>query len=256
MPMMVSTRMRARAAGPCRGARSSGTRPASMRVSSTSWEACQNSRYGLMVVPKIADHHLPERALGSDRAATAGPAAPGPRARGSCTAPRNRRTATASATSGCARSARSRRGSARRSGPTPNSSDASRPAGSAGRSRRVAAAMAPKSAPMLMVLASTSSAAAPFRHRARVVAAQVRGQAPAGGAADAGADRLDHDHERKGDEQRPAELEAEACAGLGVGGDAARVVVGGAGDEPGPEHRAQPRRARAAAAVTVVGVSG
>ena len=34
---------------------------------------------------------------------------------------------------------------------------------------------------------------------------------------------------------RPQHAEAELRAGLRVGGDAARVVVGGAGDQAGPE---------------------
>jgi hypothetical protein len=55
------------------------------------------------------------------------------------------------------------------------------------------------------------------------------------GPADARREHLDADHERRRQQQRPDEGEAELRAGLRVGGDAARVVVGGAGDEAGPE---------------------
>ena len=65
--------------------------------------------------------------------------------------------------------------------------------------------------------------------------ADVARDAVAGDAADARADDLDADHQRRGQEHAPQHAEAELRAGLRVGGDAARVVVGRAGDEPGAE---------------------
>src|SRR4051812_40703600 len=59
----------------------------------------------------------------------------------------------------------------------------------------------------------------------------VGGEAVAGDAADARADHLDADHERRGEKHRPEQAVAVLRARLRVGGDAARVVVRRAGDE-------------------------
>src|SRR4029077_16056919 len=52
-------------------------------------------------------------------------------------------------------------------------------------------------------------------------------------------DQLNGDHERRGQEHRPAQRVAELGAALGIGGDAAWIVIGGAGDQAGPEHGKQ-----------------
>ena len=70
---------------------------------------------------------------------------------------------------------------------------------------------------------------------ARVVATDVVRETPAGGAADARADQLDGRHQRPGQHGGPQQAVAEGGAGLRVGGDAARIVVGGAGDQAGTE---------------------
>ena len=74
----------------------------------------------------------------------------------------------------------------------------------------------------------------PVQQPGRVVLANIGGQAVAGHTADAGTDDLNADHERKGEERRPQDGVAEAGAHLGVGRDATRIVVGSAGDKPGP----------------------
>lgn len=76
----------------------------------------------------------------------------------------------------------------------------------------------------------------------RIVGAHVRREPLARHAADARADELDGRHQRIGQQQRPQQFEAELRAGLRVGADAGRVVVGGAGDETGAE-ATQPRAA-------------
>ena len=53
--------------------------------------------------------------------------------------------------------------------------------------------------------------------------------------ANAGTDDLNSRHERQGQEHRPEQREAKLCTCLRISGDAARVVVGGAGHEPRPE---------------------
>ncbi len=73
----------------------------------------------------------------------------------------------------------------------------------------------------------------------RVMRADVAGDALAGHAADARADLLDRRHQREAEQHHPAHRVAELRAGLRVGGDAARIVVGGAGDQS----RAEPARA-------------
>src|SRR6185295_1565927 len=83
--------------------------------------------------------------------------------------------------------------------------------------------------------------------RSREMIADVRRQAVPGDAPDARADDLDADHQRRGEYHRPQQPVAELRAGLRVRGDAARIVVGGAGDEAGPE----PLQERHAAAVVL-----
>ena len=102
-------------------------------------------------------------------------------------------------------------------------------------SSRTASPIAPRSAPILIVLATSSSATTPCSSQPRIVPAQVAGDAVAGRPADPGADLLDRRHQRIGEQQRPADAEAELRAGLAIGGDAAGIVVGGAGDEAGPQ---------------------
>ena len=71
----------------------------------------------------------------------------------------------------------------------------------------------------------------PRSSRPRIVAAQILRDAVAGYAADPCADRLDGRHQRKAEQHRPAEAVAELRAHLAVGRDAARIVVGRAGDQ-------------------------
>ena len=54
MPLHVSQRMRRSSAGADGRSRKSGAAPGRLCISSTSSEACQKKRYGLMVVPKTA----------------------------------------------------------------------------------------------------------------------------------------------------------------------------------------------------------
>ena len=84
---------------------------------------------------------------------------------------------------------------------------------------------------MLMVLATNSSATSSQTTGAREDVEHVGRQAAAGDPADARADRLDRDHHRPGQHHRPKQAEAGLRAGLRIGGDAAGVVVGGAGDD-------------------------
>jgi hypothetical protein len=53
----------------------------------------------------------------------------------------------------------------------------------------------------------------------------------AGDAADLGADQLDGDHEWRGEKHGPEQAVAERSAGLGVGRNAGRIVVGRAGHQ-------------------------
>lgn len=54
MPIVVSTPMRRKALDACFGARRNGLRRLLEAISSTSCAACQQNRYGLMVVPSRA----------------------------------------------------------------------------------------------------------------------------------------------------------------------------------------------------------
>ncbi len=75
--------------------------------------------------------------------------------------------------------------------------------------------------------------------------ADVAGNALAGDAAYARADFLDGRHQRKAEQHHPAHRVPELRAGLRVGGDATRIVVGGAGYQTGAEPAEQPRARRA-----------
>jgi hypothetical protein len=86
-----------------------------------------------------------------------------------------------------------------------------------------------------MVFATTSNATIAYRNRLREVAADVRRETVAGHAAHTGAHHLDADHQRIGENNGPAKLVAELSTGLRVCRDAARIVVGRAGDQPGTE---------------------
>src|SRR4030095_3925279 len=55
------------------------------------------------------------------------------------------------------------------------------------------------------------------------------------GASEARGNDLDPDHQRRREQHAPQHAEPELGAGLRIGGDAARIVVGGAGDEAGSE---------------------
>ncbi len=70
-----------------------------------------------------------------------------------------------------------------------------------------------------------------IEHGSRVVLADDARDAVAGHPADARADLLDRAHQRPAKHQHPAQAKAELCARLGIGGDAARIVVGGARDQ-------------------------
>lgn len=61
--------------------------------------------------------------------------------------------------------------------------------------------------------------------------AEIGRRALAGDPADAGADQLDRGHQRIGQRHGPKQPESELRAGLGIGGDPARIVVRSAGDQ-------------------------
>ena len=65
------------------------------------------------------------------------------------------------------------------------------------------------------------------------MAAQVARNSMPRRAADACTDFLNRRHQRKRQEHRPSDAEPELRAGLGVGSDPGRIVVGGACDESG-----------------------
>ena len=71
--------------------------------------------------------------------------------------------------------------------------------------------------------------------RGRIVPADIAGDAVPGDAADPRGDFLDRRHQRKGQQHGPADAVAELRAGLAVGADPRRIVVGRAGDQAGPE---------------------
>ena len=63
----------------------------------------------------------------------------------------------------------------------------------------------------------------------------IGGDPLAGGAADMGADKLNGDHERRREEDRPEQAKAKLSAGLRIGGDAGWIVIGRAGDQSRPQ---------------------
>ena len=91
-----------------------------------------------------------------------------------------------------------------------------------------------------MMFATSSSPTIDVQQPARVMRADVAGDALAGDPADARADLLDRRHQREAEQHHPAHRVAELRAGLRVGGDAARIVVGGAGDQSRAEPAEQP----------------
>ena len=87
------------------------------------------------------------------------------------------------------------------------------------------------SAAILMMFATSSSRHDRVQQPGRIVLCDVRGKAFAGHPTDARADQLNSHHEREGEERRPQNRIADACPDLRIGGDAARIVIGGAGDQ-------------------------
>ena len=73
------------------------------------------------------------------------------------------------------------------------------------------------------------------QHYWRKIALDVGGQAAPRNAADARADELDRDHQRQRQRHGPQHRVAELRAGLGIGGDAAGIVVRRAGDQAGAQ---------------------
>ena len=67
------------------------------------------------------------------------------------------------------------------------------------------------------------------------MAAQVLCDAGAGHPPDLRRHFLDDDHQRKGQHEGPGQGIAELCADLAMRTDAARIVVGRAGDKPRPQ---------------------
>ncbi len=88
---------------------------------------------------------------------------------------------------------------------------------------------------MLIVLAAEQQPDQDVDDRPREHEHHVAGKALAGDAADARAHRLHRDHHRPGQHHGPQQPHAGLGAGLRIGGDAARIVVGRAGDEARPE---------------------
>jgi hypothetical protein len=70
----------------------------------------------------------------------------------------------------------------------------------------------------------------------------VGGEALAGDPPDLRADELDRDHERRGQKHGPQQAEPELRAGLRIGGDPRRIVVGSSSDEAWPQPLQQRRR--------------
>ena len=68
---------------------------------------------------------------------------------------------------------------------------------------------------------------------------EIAGNAKPRHRADARRDHLRHRHQRIAEQHHPAELIAELCAGLAVGGDAARVVIRSPGDQAGAKRLEQ-----------------
>src|ERR1700686_363560 len=69
--------MRSLASGPCLGALTRGLRSGTSPISSTSCEACQKNRYGLMVVPRMATTVV-QNATSAENVGTKNPRATSP----------------------------------------------------------------------------------------------------------------------------------------------------------------------------------
>jgi len=74
------------------------------------------------------------------------------------------------------------------------------------------------------------------RGMSETVSPQVLRDAASGGRANLRADRLDRGQQRVAEQHCPGQAIAELRADLAIGADAARIVVGRAGDETGTEH--------------------
>ena len=94
-----------------------------------------------------------------------------------------------------------------------------------------ASPMAAMSAAILMVLAISSRPTSAVQDRPRENRFHVGRQSFAGDVAEARAHHLDADHQGIGEQHRPQHVVAELGAGLAVGRDAARIVIGSARDE-------------------------
>jgi hypothetical protein len=70
---------------------------------------------------------------------------------------------------------------------------------------------------------------------ARIMLAYVCGDPFAGGAADPGADLLNDGHQGIAEQHGPGNGITQLCAGLGIGRNAARIVVCGSGNQPWPQ---------------------
>ena len=70
-----------------------------------------------------------------------------------------------------------------------------------------------------------------IKHGGRIIAAHVLGEAISGDPSHPGADHLDRAHQRIGQQKRPTQRIAKLRPGLGIGGDAAWVVVRGSSDQ-------------------------
>jgi hypothetical protein len=64
--------------------------------------------------------------------------------------------------------------------------------------------------------------------------ADIAGDTETRGPADPRADRLNHDHQGIGENERPSKPETKLRSGLAVGGNSAGIIVRGARDETGP----------------------
>jgi hypothetical protein len=73
------------------------------------------------------------------------------------------------------------------------------------------------------------------------MAADVARQPAPSGAAEAATDFLRHSHQRVGERHQPQQGEACLRASLRIGGNPARIIVGGASDQPRSEDAEQTR---------------
>ncbi len=75
----------------------------------------------------------------------------------------------------------------------------------------------------------------PVKQPARVVAIDIGSEPMPADAADSRADDLDRHHQGIREDHRPQHAVAELRPGLGIGGDPAGIVIGGAGDQARPQ---------------------